>query len=389
MGQTLLGGLLRAGRDPGTVLVVDRRAGRAKELHERFGVRVVDDVSAVAGAATVLLAVKPQDLLALLDSIAGHLDPDALVVSLAAGVTTAAIEARLPAGTAVVRVMPNTPSLVDEGMAGLAGGSSCADEQLAEAEDLLRSCGRTVVLAEKHLDAVTALSGSGPRLRLLRRGGDGRGRGAAGAAARDGDRARGADRRGCGGDAARDGAAPDRPARAGRPRPRARRPRRCASSTTPGSAPRWSRPSRPPPRARSSSRAADVRRAGAAPEAVQVVWDPKFNGYDFGRWHPMAPVRLDLTARLCRELGLFDRPGVQVVTAEPADDDLLTSVHDPAYVAAVKAASADPRQAQEVFGLGTEDDPAFPGMHEAAARIVGGSVDLGRALWSPGAPCTG
>ena len=162
MGQTLLGGLLRAGRDPGTVLVVDRRAGRAKELHERFGVRVVDDVSAVAGASTVLLAVKPQDLLSLLDSITGHLAPGALVVSLAAGVTTAAIEARLAAGTAVVRVMPNTPSLVDEGMAGIAGGSACGDEQLAEAEDLLRSCGRTVVLAEKHLDAVTALSGSGP-----------------------------------------------------------------------------------------------------------------------------------------------------------------------------------------------------------------------------------
>ncbi|GAB3456118.1 pyrroline-5-carboxylate reductase [Kineococcus endophyticus] len=162
MGQTLLGGLLRAGRAADDVLVVDRRAGRGRELHERFGVRVVDDVAAVAGARTVLLAVKPQDLPALLDSLAPHLDADALVVSLAAGVTTAAIEARLPAGTSVVRVMPNTPSLVDEGMAALAAGSSCADAQLAEAEDLLRSCGRTVVLAEKHLDAVTALSGSGP-----------------------------------------------------------------------------------------------------------------------------------------------------------------------------------------------------------------------------------
>ncbi len=162
MGQTLLGGLLRAGRDPGEVLVVDRRAGRGQELHERFGVRVVDDVGAVRAARTVLLAVKPQDLPALLDSIAPHLSDDALVVSLAAGVTTAAIEARLRAGTAVVRVMPNTPSLVDEGMAALAAGAACADSQLAEAEDLLRSCGRTVVLAEKHLDAVTALSGSGP-----------------------------------------------------------------------------------------------------------------------------------------------------------------------------------------------------------------------------------
>ncbi|PRY15987.1 pyrroline-5-carboxylate reductase [Kineococcus rhizosphaerae] len=162
MGQTLLGGLLRAGRDAADVLVVDRRAGRGQELHERFGVRVVEDVTAVASAKTVLLAVKPQDLPALLDSIAAHLAPDVLLVSLAAGVTTAAIEARVPAGTAVVRVMPNTPSLVDEGMAGLAAGSACADSQLAEAEDLMRSCGKAVVLAEKHLDAVTALSGSGP-----------------------------------------------------------------------------------------------------------------------------------------------------------------------------------------------------------------------------------
>ena len=117
-----------------------------------------------------------------------------------------------------------------------------------------------------------------------------------------------------------------------------------------------------------------------APDAVQVVWDPVFNRYDFGRWHPMAPVRLDLTARLCEALGLFSAPGVRVVSARPADDDLLRTVHDPEYVRAVQAASADPRDAQEVFGLGTEDDPAFPGMHEAAARIVGGSVDLGRAV---------
>ena len=162
MGQTLLGGLLRAGRDPGGVLVVDRRAGRAAELNERFGVRVVEDPAAVGTAGTVVVAVKPQDLPDLLDSLAPHLRPDALVVSLAAGITTAAIEARLSPGTAVVRVMPNTPSLVDEGMAALAGGQACTEEDLAEAQDLLRSCGRTVVLPEKHLDAVTALSGSGP-----------------------------------------------------------------------------------------------------------------------------------------------------------------------------------------------------------------------------------
>ena len=162
MGQTLLGGLLRAGRDPGTVLVVDRRPGRAAELHERFGVRVVDDVAAVHGAGTVIVAVKPQDLGDLLDALAPHLADGALLVSLAAGTTTATIEARLRPGTAVVRVMPNTPSLVDEGMAGISGGVAATDADLAEVEGLLRSCGRAVVLPEKHLDAVTALSGSGP-----------------------------------------------------------------------------------------------------------------------------------------------------------------------------------------------------------------------------------
>ncbi len=131
--------------------------------------------------------------------------------------------------------------------------------------------------------------------------------------------------------------------------------------------------------------AADPRTAAAgppapAPDAVRVVWDPVFNQYDFGRWHPMAPVRLDLTARLCEELGLFAREGVEVVSARPASDELLLRVHEPDYVRAVQAASADPRVAEPVFGLGTEDDPAFPGMHEAAARIVGASVDLGLAL---------
>ena len=162
MGQTLLGGLLRAGRDPGSVLVVDRRPGRAEELHARFGVRVVTDPAAVAEAGTAVLAVKPQDMADLLAALREHLRPDALVVSLAAGTTTDFCERHLRPGTAVVRVMPNTPSLVDEGMAALAGGRSCSAADLAQAEELLRACGRTVVLPEKHMDAVTALSGSGP-----------------------------------------------------------------------------------------------------------------------------------------------------------------------------------------------------------------------------------
>ena len=114
---------------------------------------------------------------------------------------------------------------------------------------------------------------------------------------------------------------------------------------------------------------------------VRVVWDESFTRYDFGPTHPMAPVRLDLTARLCRSLGLFDRPGVEVVGAEPADDALLTTVHEQEYVDAVRLAGADPRQADPMRGLGTEDDPAFVGMHDAGARILAGTVDLARAVW--------
>jgi acetoin utilization protein AcuC len=116
---------------------------------------------------------------------------------------------------------------------------------------------------------------------------------------------------------------------------------------------------------------------------LRVIWDDQFTGYDFGAAHPMDPLRLDLTARLCRELGLFDDPTrVQVVGAEPADDALLATVHALEYVAAVRAASTDPSSADQSRGLGTEDDPAFIGMHDASARVVQGSVDLAEAIWS-------
>jgi acetoin utilization protein AcuC len=102
--------------------------------------------------------------------------------------------------------------------------------------------------------------------------------------------------------------------------------------------------------------------------------------YDFGPQHPMAPLRLDLTFRLARELGVLDLPGVDVVGAEPADDDLLATAHDRAYVAAVRRASERGEPDVE-RGLGTEDDPVFPGMHEAAARQVTGSVESALEVW--------
>ncbi|MBB2986177.1 pyrroline-5-carboxylate reductase [Terracoccus luteus] len=162
MGETLLSGLLRSGRDAGDIVVTGRNPQRVAELVERHGVRALGNAEAAAAAQTVVLCVKPQDMEGLLDEIRDHVGPDAVVVSLAAGITTAFVESRLPEGTSVVRVMPNTPALVDQGMAAIAPGSHCTDDHLAEAEQLLSSCGRVVRLAEKHLDAVTAISGSGP-----------------------------------------------------------------------------------------------------------------------------------------------------------------------------------------------------------------------------------
>jgi acetoin utilization protein AcuC len=95
----------------------------------------------------------------------------------------------------------------------------------------------------------------------------------------------------------------------------------------------------------------------------------------------MAPARLDLTARLCDALGVFDVEGVEVVGAEVASDELLATVHDDDYVAAVKAASVDPSGADDAYGLGTDDDPAFVDMHDASARVVSGTVDSCRAVW--------
>lgn len=117
------------------------------------------------------------------------------------------------------------------------------------------------------------------------------------------------------------------------------------------------------------------------PPSTRVVWDPVFTAYDFGPDHPMSPVRLELTARLLEDLGVLRSPGVQVRGAEVAPDALLHTVHLPEYVEAVRRVSADPRRSDEARGLGTEDDPAFAGMHEASARIVQASVDCADELW--------
>jgi pyrroline-5-carboxylate reductase len=162
MGEALLSGMLRAGRRPEELLVTARRPERAAMLRERYGVGVVSNAEAAQQADTLILAVKPQDMSVLLDELAAHVRPDQLVISAAAGIPTSFIERRLADGTAVVRVMSNTPVLVDEAMSAISPGRHAQEEHLRHTEEIFRPVGKTVQLPEAQQDAVTALSGSGP-----------------------------------------------------------------------------------------------------------------------------------------------------------------------------------------------------------------------------------
>jgi pyrroline-5-carboxylate reductase len=162
MGETVVSGLLRAGRPASDLLLTVRRSDRAPELRERYGIDVVSNIEAATKAATLMLVVKPQDMPDLLDEIAPAVRAGQLVISLAAGITTETIESRLPEGVAVVRVMPNTPALVDEGMAAISRGTHCDEAHLVEAEELMGATGHVIRVPEKQQDAVTAISGTGP-----------------------------------------------------------------------------------------------------------------------------------------------------------------------------------------------------------------------------------
>jgi pyrroline-5-carboxylate reductase len=161
IGESLLAGLLSSGWND--VIVTGRREERVAELRERYGVEsTLSNTEAVAGAAVVVIAVKPQDFAALLGEIGPAVSPDQTVLSVAAAIPTSQIEERLADGVPVVRAMPNAPSTVHEGIAGLAAGAHAGDEHLQLAEDVLSHLGRVVRLPESAMDAVTAVSGSGP-----------------------------------------------------------------------------------------------------------------------------------------------------------------------------------------------------------------------------------
>jgi pyrroline-5-carboxylate reductase len=164
IGEALISGLLSSGwRSPGEIVASGRRDERIAELRERHGIdATLSNAEAVSGATVVVVSVKPQDIDILLGEVGGLISTDQTVLSIAAAIPTSAIEARLARGVPVVRAMPNTPSTVHEGIAGLCAGAHAADEHLERAEEVLRHLGYVVRVPERAMDAVTAVSGSGP-----------------------------------------------------------------------------------------------------------------------------------------------------------------------------------------------------------------------------------
>lgn len=164
MAEALVRGLVAAGTAAGGIVVSEPDASRRRRMARRHHVRVSSsNTDAAATASVVVLAVKPQIMDAVLEELAGHLPANCLVVSIAAGVTTRRIEKGLGGKARVVRVMPNTPSLVGRGASALVGGAHATRRDVARARRLLETVGLArVVEKESTLDAVTGLSGSGP-----------------------------------------------------------------------------------------------------------------------------------------------------------------------------------------------------------------------------------
>ena len=162
LGEILVSGMLGGGWPAGRLLAAARRPERERELADRFGIGTGTADRVAAAADVLVLAVKPQDAAALLAQIAPVLPAGRLVVSVVAGLGSAFVADRLPAGTRVVRVMTNTPARIAQGMSAISAGASATEADLDTVEQLLHPLGRTVRVPESQQDAVTALSGSGP-----------------------------------------------------------------------------------------------------------------------------------------------------------------------------------------------------------------------------------
>jgi pyrroline-5-carboxylate reductase len=169
MGEALIAGLLDAGiarRD--RLTATDVRRERLAHLSKRYRIRTeASNAAAASRADIVIIAVKPAVVKEVLESVRDSLRRQALVISIAAGVTTARIERQLGKPVPVVRAMPNTPCLVREGMTAVCAGAHAGAKHLETARRIFAALGRCVVLDEKHLDAVTAVSGSGPAFQYV------------------------------------------------------------------------------------------------------------------------------------------------------------------------------------------------------------------------------
>ncbi len=172
IGEALISGLLRAGRQAKDIVVSEKVPARAKALAEAYSIRVSEVADAVEGADFIVVAVKPSDVesatseiavaLAKLDAEGDERETEQVLVSVAAGVSAGFFESKLAAGAPVVRVMPNAPMLVGAGVSAIAKGRFATDEQLSAVAELLESVGSVIKVAESQMDTVTALSGSGP-----------------------------------------------------------------------------------------------------------------------------------------------------------------------------------------------------------------------------------
>lgn len=162
MGRSLLSGLVAAGWSPDDLSAAVRRPERVADLLESIGCFVTTDpAEAVADRQVVVLAAKPRDLGTLIQQIVDDLTEGQVVISIAAGVRTAAIEQLLP-GVPVIRAMPNTPALVKEGVTGIAAGTHADHNAMAAAQSVLAAVGEVRQFDETVMDAVTAISGTGP-----------------------------------------------------------------------------------------------------------------------------------------------------------------------------------------------------------------------------------
>lgn len=169
MGGAILSGLIAAGTSPENITASTATAASAKALTEKFSIKAFNhetnssaNAQAVAGADILLLAVKPAKVIETLQEVSGAVKDGVLVISVAAGITTSAMEQAIGPKASVIRAMPNTPSIVGHGVTGIAKGESANDAQLATAKELFETVGQVLVVDEDRINALSTISGSGP-----------------------------------------------------------------------------------------------------------------------------------------------------------------------------------------------------------------------------------